>query len=184
MAFSGYEQYVPILNPSHGPGYGFAAVRNNFVETGSKGILSFASRCGVKPYWETPCSIWRIISVGSSERGLSDVIITKSLPAAASAPIIGRFALSLSPATHHGNDAIGTNDAKSIQHIFQRAGRVRVVHEYQPLVRGNSLQPAWNNLDGLNSFLHTLFGDTEPVRNCYCREDIQKIERTGKRRAH
>ena len=90
-----------------------------------------ARRCAATSVRRMPTSASFMIASGSSERGLSLVSTTKSLPSAAACPISGRLARSRSPP--HPNNVmtrLGFEPARHRDGVAQRVVGVRVVHHY------------------------------------------------------
>ena len=106
------------------------------------------SRCDDRPgrarRCPAPSRISAMIASGSSDRGLSDVTITRSARRVAISPISGRLPRSRSPP--HPNTTCtrpSVERARGREHVLERVGRVRVVDEHRkPLALVDGLEPA------------------------------------------
>ena len=127
---------------------------------------------GVRPL-ARPSAMSSAIRCGSSERGLSDVTITRSEQRDATAPISGRFFASRSPP--HPNTVTSRparDSARRLEHAPQRVVGVREVHD-----DGHRVVRPRHHLHAARNLCHRC----DPLLD---RPGRQVERRTGRRRGH
>ena len=132
-----------------------------------------------------PRLISSMISAGSSERGLSEVTMTRSLKRAATAPMSDRLGRSRSPP--HPKTVItrpSGQRTRGLEEVSQRIVGVRVVHDdaYVILRFGNELEAAWHERERRDALLDGIEREVERHGGGHGREDVVSVGAADERR--
>ncbi len=118
MSFSGNKNYISLFCQH-------TSSTNRFLTVGNADCLLISSL-------SSPASISLMMSCGSSKRGLSDVIITRSLAFAASFAMIGRFPLiAVATGTYHSDyfSFAFEYSMYRVQYVHQRIRSMCIVND-------------------------------------------------------